>query len=58
MKIEMRDLQRALAVLRAIEAYDPETAAPGVLGTLRANAAISRINLESSLALEAVEVES
>jgi hypothetical protein len=41
MKIEMRDLQRALAVLRAIEAYDPETPAPGVLGTLRANAAIS-----------------
>lgn len=56
MKIEMRDLQKALDVLRSIEDYDPATSAPGTLGTMRAKAFCARCAIETSLSFEQLEV--
>lgn len=52
----MRDLLKALDVLRRMEAFTRD-AAPGELGTLRAEAFCARSAIEASLAVgERVEV--
>jgi hypothetical protein len=57
-KIDMKDLQKALEVLRKIEAFSYEVAAPGDLGALRAQAFCARSAIETSLSVGQVEVES
>lgn len=57
MKVEMKDLQDALDVLRRVENFERD-AAPGELGKLRAKAFCTRVAIEVSIGAAEVEVES